>query len=118
MGIPSRLPTSFQVGGTGSSGHNRDPSQDRTRSYMRVSRDPTPEVESITNSIPFASAWRRKMVEEDVIRLTQVSTSTSPNPGMVTISSLLKLKVSEPDSKLCDRYVYEARLRDLVGRST
>ena len=28
----------------------------------------------------YASAWRRKMVEEDVVRVTQVSTSTSPNP--------------------------------------
>ena len=83
-GYSFEAPHQFPGGGAGSSGHNRDPSQDRTRSYMRVSRDPTPEVEGITNSIPFASAWRRKMVEEDVIRLTQVSTSTSPNPGMVT----------------------------------
>ena len=42
---------SFETVGAAAPSH-RDPSQERTRSYMRVSRDPTPEVEALTSSIP------------------------------------------------------------------
>ena len=51
------------------------PLQETARSYTR---DPTPEVESYTNH--YGSSWRRRLDEDDIIKVSLTSTSTSPNP--------------------------------------